>query len=129
MASEEVDSADGTPPEHHHVLSQRARLVTEQLLRSPQLLTDVEGAALGTPPWPGVVQVDVLLQQVDVAQLHQLHADVERQRDHHLQITGDTLTYTKHTPQTSQVLVSEIYLWKLQGTLNFKSIKLLFWKL
>lgn len=75
---------DGAAPEHHLVLSQRPRLVREEVLDLAQVLRDVEGPALNGRIGLFVVQVEVIVQEEDLAELHQLDGHVQGDRDQHL---------------------------------------------
>lgn len=75
---------DGAAPEHHPVLRQRARLVGEDVLDLAQVLRDVEGTTLDGRVGLFVVQVEVVVQEEDLPELHQLDGHVQGDWDQHL---------------------------------------------
>lgn len=70
--------------EHHLVLCQSSRLIREQILDLTQVLSDVEGPALDPGVQLLVIQGQVVVDEVDLAQLHNLNGHVERDGDQHL---------------------------------------------
>lgn len=70
--------------EHHLVLCQSSRLIREQILDLTQVLSDVEGPALDPGVQLLVIQGQVVVDEVDLAQLHNLNGHVERNGDQHL---------------------------------------------
>lgn len=79
-----LHAEDAAAAEHHLVLRQGSRLVGEQVLDLAQVLGDVEGPALDPGVQLLVVQVQVVVDEVDLAQLHKLDGHVERDGDQHL---------------------------------------------
>lgn len=75
---------DGAPAEHHLVLGESARLVGEDVLDLPQVLGDVQRLALDVRVRLLVVEVRIVGDEEDLADLHQLDGQVERDGDHDL---------------------------------------------
>lgn len=75
---------DGAPAEHHLVLGESAGLVGEDVLDLPQVLGDVERLALDVRVRLLVVEVRIVGDEEDLADLHQLDGQVERDGDHDL---------------------------------------------
>lgn len=75
---------DAAAAEHHLVLRQGSGLVGEQVLDLAQVLSDVEGPALDPGVQLFVVQLQVVVDEVDLAQFHKLDGHVERDGDQHL---------------------------------------------
>lgn len=69
---------DGASAEHHLVLRQSAGLVREDVLDLAQVLRDVQGLALDAAVGLFVVQIDIVRDEEELADLHQLDGDVER---------------------------------------------------
>ena len=82
----EVLTHYGTPLEHHLVLREGSGLVTEHELHLTELLGDVEGAALGALIVHRVIHQLVIVNQINLHQLDNLHCDIERQGDDDLNI-------------------------------------------
>lgn len=59
----------GAAAEHHLVFRQRARLVREDVLHLAQILCDVQGSALQVRVRLLVVQIRVLMDEVNLADL------------------------------------------------------------
>lgn len=68
---------DGASAKHHLVLCQSPGLVREDVLDLPQVLRDVQGLALDAAVGLLVVQIHVIRDEEDLADLHQLNGDVE----------------------------------------------------
>lgn len=68
---------DGASAEHHLVLRQSASLVWEDVFDLPQVLRDVQGLALDAAVGLFIVQIHVISDEEDLADLHQLNGDVE----------------------------------------------------
>ena len=68
-----VHSPYGAAFKLHLVFSQRASLVREDVLNLSQVFRDVEGSALHPFVRLLVVQLQILGDEVDLTQLHQLH--------------------------------------------------------
>jgi len=79
-----VLSADGARFELHLVLGERAGLVGEDVLHLPEVLGNVEGAALDPFVRGLVVERQVLVDEVHLQQLDDLQRHIQRQRDHRL---------------------------------------------
>ena len=77
----------------HLVFCQRACLVREDVLNLSQVFGDVEGPALHPFVWLLVIQLQILGDEVDLAQLHQLHRHIQWQRDHALQPSSPHVTF------------------------------------
>lgn len=75
---------DAATAEHHLVLGQSSSLIGEQVLDLPQILRDVEGPALDSGVQLLVVQGEVILDEVDLPQFHNLNGHVQRDGDEHL---------------------------------------------
>ena len=75
---------DSATPKHHLVLSQRPRLVREDILDLAQVLSDVEGSTLDGQISLFIVQVKVILQEEDLPKLHQLNGYIQGDWDQHL---------------------------------------------
>lgn len=75
---------DTAAAEHHLVLCQSSRLIGEQVLDLTQVLSDVEGPALDPGVQLLVVQGQVVVDEVDLAQFHDLNGHVQRNGDQHL---------------------------------------------
>lgn len=72
-----LSAHDGASAEHHLVLRQSASFVREDVLDLPQVLRDVEGLTLDAAVALFVVQVHVISDEEDLADLHHLNGDVE----------------------------------------------------
>lgn len=68
---------DGASAEHHLVLCEGASLVREHVFNLPQVLGDVEGLTLHTAVCLLVVQINVISDEEDLTNLHQLDGYVE----------------------------------------------------
>lgn len=79
-----LDARHRAAPEHHLVLCQRARLVREYVLHLAQILGDVEGAALQVRIRLLVVKLHILVNDVYLANLHDLDGDEEGDGDQNL---------------------------------------------
>lgn len=79
-----LDSGHGAAPEHHLVLGERSRLIGEDVLHLAEVLGDVQSSALQVRVRLLVVQVQVLVDEVNLADLHDLDGDEERDGDQHL---------------------------------------------
>lgn len=78
---------DGAPAEHHLVLGESAGLVGEDVLDLPEVLGDVQRLALDASVRLLVVEVDVVGDEEDLTDLHQLDGQVKRDGDQDL--TGE----------------------------------------
>lgn len=72
-----LSAHDGAPAEHHLVLRQSASFVREDVLDLPQVLRDVEGLTLDAAVALFIVQVHVISDEENLADLHHLNGDVE----------------------------------------------------
>lgn len=70
--------------EHHLVLRQSSRLISEEVLDLAQVLRDVQGPTLNPGIQLLVVQRQVIVDEVDLTQLHNLNGHVQRDGDQHL---------------------------------------------
>lgn len=68
---------DGASAKHHLVLCQSTSLVWEDVFDLPQVLRDVQGLALDAAVGLFIVQIHVISDEEDLADLHQLNGDVE----------------------------------------------------
>lgn len=75
---------DTAAAEHHLILRQSSCLVGEQVLDLTQVLSDVEGPALDPGVQLLVVKGQVVVDEVDLAQFHDLDGHVQRNGDQHL---------------------------------------------
>lgn len=78
------NSIDTAAAKHHLVLCQSSRLIREQILDLTQVLGDVEGPALDPAVQLLIVQGEVIVNEIDLAQFHNLNGHVERDGNQHL---------------------------------------------
>lgn len=71
--------------EHHLVLGQRARLVREDVLHLAEVLCNIKSPTLQVGVRLLVVQLHVLVDEVHLADLHNLQRHKQRDGDQHLQ--------------------------------------------
>lgn len=75
----------GAAAEHHLVLGQRARLVGEDVLHLAEVLCDVESPALQVGVRLLVIQLHILVDEVHLADLHNLDRHKQGDGDQHLE--------------------------------------------
>ncbi len=80
---------DGASAKHHLVLSEGASLVWEDVFNLSQVLGDVQGLALHAAVRLLIVQIDVIGDEEDLTNLHQLNGHVEGDGDQDLQRRGE----------------------------------------
>lgn len=80
-----LDAHDGTSAKHHLVFSEGACLVREDVLNLSQVLRDVECFTLHATVCPLIIQVNVISDEEDLADLHQLDGHIQGDRNQHLQ--------------------------------------------
>lgn len=73
-----IDAANRTAPEDHLVFCECPRLVREDILNLPKVLTDVESTALKWTVCGGIVHLLVPVDKVDLNELDNLYRDIER---------------------------------------------------
>lgn len=79
---------DGAPAKHHLVLSEGAGLVREDVFNLAQILCDVQSLTLHTAVCLLIVQINVIGDEEDLADLHQLNGHIEGDRNQDLQRRG-----------------------------------------
>lgn len=68
---------DGASAKHHLVLSEGARLIWEDVLDLSQVLCDVQGLTLDAAVRLLIIQVNIVHDEKDLTNLHQLNGNVE----------------------------------------------------
>lgn len=81
----------GAATEHHLVVRQRARLVRKDVLHLAQILSDIQSPALQVRVRLLVIQIHVLMDEVDLADLHDLNRHEEGDGYQHLERTQSWL--------------------------------------
>ena len=83
-----LGSSDGAASEQHAVLGQSSGLVRKDVLDLAQVLRDVQGPALNARVQSLVVEVQVVLDEIDLAQFDDLDGHIEGDGDQHLPAKG-----------------------------------------
>lgn len=79
-----INAKDAAAAEHHFVLRQCPSLIWKQVLDLTKILSDVKSTALNPGVQLLVVQVQVIVDKVDLAQFHNLNGHIEGNWDQHL---------------------------------------------
>lgn len=72
------------PPKHHLILSKGPCLIGKEVLNLPKVLGDVQGSALNGRIHFLIVEIYIALDEIDLAELHDLDGHVERNGDQDL---------------------------------------------
>lgn len=75
---------DATAAEHHPVFCESSCLVREQVLNLSQVLSDIEGPTLDPGIQLLIVKGQVIVDEVDLTQFHNLNGHIQRNGNQHL---------------------------------------------
>lgn len=104
-----LDASHGAATEHHLILCERSGLIREDVLHLAEVLGDVQSSTLQVRVRLLVVQIHVLVDEVNLTDLHDLDGDEERDGDQHLRTRRNRGTSVLNTSMREKTRTSTLH--------------------